>query len=76
MMDVRQDLSVEELEAQEVVALPRRELLQAVACSAVSGGVVVQAVNIRSCNVGGDPLIDLLSTIGVGNLNAVVVAFP
>ena len=59
MMDVRQDLSVEELEAQEIVELPGRELLQpaGVACSSAAayGGlaVVLQGVNVGSCNAVG-----------------------
>ena len=58
MMDVRQDLSVEELEAQEIVELPGRELLQAgVACSSAAAGygvaVVAQLVNVGSCNAVG-----------------------
>ncbi len=58
MMDGRQDLSVEELEAQEIVALPGRELLQAgIACSSAAVGygtaLVLQGVNVGSCNAVG-----------------------
>ena len=54
-MDVRQGLSVEELEAQEIVALPVRELLQpaGIACSATDMGAVLNFVNVGSCNAVG-----------------------